>query len=146
VADQYLGNGTLFTMIYTASSTTVTSTHVIGNVLSIEGPDAERESVDVTLLGSTVPWRSFKIGDGDPGTVTVQVAYDNNEPTHTALNDAMRQNSQLATFTISYNASQDPDTFQGYVIGRGRTIERNGMIQGPVTIKLSSAPGFATTT
>ena len=132
-------------MVYTASSTTVTSTHAIGNVLSIEGPDAERETVDVTLLNSTTPWRSFKVGDGDPGTVTVQVAYDNNDTTHTAINDAMRQNT-LATFNISYNSSQDTDTFTGFVIGRGRTIERNGMIQGPITIKVSSSPGFATTT
>lgn len=132
-------------MVYTASSTTVTSTHVIGNVLSVDGPDAQRDTVDVTLLASTVPWRSYKPGDGDPGTVTVQLAYDNNEPTHTALNDALRQNT-LATFSITYNSSNDVDTFQGYVVGRGRTIERNGMIQGPLTIKLSSAPGFATTT
>lgn len=135
----------MFTMVYTASSTTVASTHVIGNVLSIEGPDAERETVDVTLLSSTVPWRSFKVGDGDPGTVTVQVAYDNNEPTHTAINDALRQSS-LQAFNITYNSSNDVDTFQGYVVGRGRTIERNGLIQGPITIKLSSAPGFAATT
>lgn len=141
MADQYLGNGTVFTFTGTSGTT-----HTLGGVLSIEGPDAERETVDVTLLGSTVPWRSFKVGDGDPGTVTIQVAYDNQEDTQIALNAVLASGSTLSTFAIVYNGTQDTDTFQGYIVGRGRTIERNGMIQGPVTIKLSSAPGFATTT
>jgi ribosomal protein L19 len=142
MAEQFLGNGTVFTFTGTSGTT-----HTLGGVLSIEGPDAERETVDVTTLGSTVPWRSFKVGDGDPGTLTIQVAYDNKEDTQIYLNAVLAtNNSTLCTFAIIYNSSQDTDTFQGYVIGRGRTIERNGMIQGPVTIKLSSAPGFATST
>jgi len=141
MAEQFLGNGTVFTFTGTSGTT-----HTLGGVLSIDGPDAERETVDVTLLGSTVPWRSFKVGDGDPGTLTVQVAYDNKEDTQIYLNAVLASGSTLSTFAIIYNSSQDTDTFQGYVVGRGRTIERNGMIQGAVTIKLSSAPGFATTT
>ena len=141
MADQYLGNGTVFTFTGTSGTT-----HSLGGVLSIEGPDAERETVDVTLLSSTSPWRSFKVGDGDPGTLTVTVAYDNKEDTQIYLNAVMASGSTLTTFALIYNSSQDTDTFQGYVVGRGRTIERNGMIQGSVTIKLSSAPGFATTT
>ena len=140
MAEQFLGNGASFT--FTDAGGNVTT---LGGVLSIEGPDAERETVDVTLLSSTSPWRSFKVGDGDPGTVTVQVAYDNREDTQIKLN-AVLAGSTLANFSIVYNSSQDTDAFSGYIIGRGRTIERNGMIQGAVTIKLSSAPGFATTT
>lgn len=141
MAEQFLGNGAAFTFTDASGAT-----QTLGGVLSIEGPDAERETVDVTLLSSTVPWRSFKVGDGDPGTVTVQVAYDNKEDTQIKLNAIMASGSSVSTFAIIYNSSQDTDTFQGFVVGRGRTIERNGIIQGPVTIKLSSAPGFSVTT
>ena len=102
--------------------------------------------MDVTLLSSTTPWQSFLVGDGDPGTVTVNVAYDNKEDTQISLNEVMNSGTTLTTFAITYNSSMDADNWQGYIIGRGRTVERNGMIQGPVTIKISSDPGFATST
>lgn len=142
----YLGNGAVLSLVYTASSTTVASTVTVGGVRSIEGPDAQRETVDATLLGSTVAWQSFLVGDGDPGTLTITVAYDNQDASQIAVN-AMMAASTAVTVNITYNsASLDADTFSGFVIGRGRTIERNGIMEGPLTIKISSAPGFATTT
>lgn len=142
----YLGNGAVLSLVYTASSTTVASTVIVGGVRSIEGPDAERETVDITLLNSTAAWQNFTVGDGDPGTLTITVAYDNQDGTQIAVNEMMSR-STAVTVNIAYNsASLDTDTFSGFVIGRGRTIERNGIIEGPLTIKLSSSPGFATTT
>lgn len=142
----YLGNGAVLSLVYTASSTTVASTVVVGGVRSIEGPDAERETVDATLLGSTVAWQNFLVGDGDPGTLTITVAYDNQDGTQIAVNE-MLSRSTAVTVNITYNATTlDVDTFSGFVIGRGRTIERNGIIEGPLTIKISSGPGFATST
>lgn len=137
----YLGNGASFTFTGTSGTT-----HTLGGVRSIEGPDAERETVDATLLSSTSPWQSFLVGDGDPGTVTLTVAYDNQNDSQIYLN-AVLAGSTLCSMAIVYNsASLDTDSFTGYIIGRGRTIERNGIIEGPITIKLSSAPGFATST
>lgn len=141
MAEQHLGNGTLFTFTGTSGAT-----HTLGGVLSIEGPEPERETIDVTLLSSTTPWQSFLVGDGDPGTVTLTVAYDNNEDTQIYVNDVLNSGSSISNFSFIYNSSMDTDAFSGYIVGRGRTIERNGMIQGPVTIKVSSSPGFATST
>ena len=141
MAEQHLGNGTVFTFT-DAGGSVVT----LGNVLSIDGPDAERDTVDATALGSTTPWRSFLVGDGDPGTVTLQVMYDNNDDNQIKLNAVIARCSSISNFTLVYNSSMDTDSFSGYIVGRGRTIERNGLIQGPVTIKVSSAPGFATST
>lgn len=140
MAEQQLGNGALFSFTGTSGTT-----HTLLGVLSIDGPDAQRDTVDATLLGSTTPWRVFLKGDGDPGTLTLQCAYDNVEDTQVFLN-AVIAGSTLSLFTITYNSSMDAETFQGYIVGRSRTIERNGMIQGAITIKVSSAPGFAVTT
>ena len=146
MAEQHLGNGTLLSFIYTASSTDVASTVAIGGVLSVEGPEPERETVDVTLLNSTTPWQVFLVGDGDPGTISATVAYDNVDDSQiSGLNVAMNGSTQVQ-FKLTYNSSMDDETVSGYVVGRGRTVERNGMIQGPVTLKISSGPGFATTT
>lgn len=146
MAEQHLGNGTVLSIIYTPSSTTVASTVAVGNVLSIEGPEPERETVDATLLSSTTPWRTFLVGDGDPGTITATVAYDNVDGSHIlGLNVAMNGSTQVQ-FKLDFNSSMDSETVSGFVVGRGRTIERNGLIQGPVTLKVSSGPGFATTT
>lgn len=146
MAEQHLGNGTVLSIIYTPSSTTVASTVAVGGVLSIEGPEPERETVDVTLLSSTTPWQSFLVGDGDPGTITATVAYDNVDDSQvTGVNVAMNGSTQVQ-FKLDYNSSMDSETVSGFVVGRGRTVERNGMIQGPITLKISSGPGFATTT
>ena len=77
--------------------------------------------------------------------MTIQVAYDNNEESQIRIN-ALMNGSTATTFTITYNSSFATDTFSGFVVGRGRTVERNNMIQGPITIKLSSDPGFVTST
>lgn len=141
MAEQHLGNGTQFTFTGTSGTT-----HTLSGVISISGPEAERETVDVTLLSSTSPWHSYLSGSGDPGSLTVELAYDNNEDTQIYLNDVLNSGSTISTFAVIYNSSMDTDTFYGYVVGRGRNIERNGMITSPITIKLSSSPGFATST
>lgn len=146
MAEQHLGNGTLLSILYIPSSTTTESTVAIGGVLSIDGPDAQRDTVDATLLSSTTPWRVFLKGDGDPGTVTASVAYDNVDNSQiTGLNVALAGTTQVG-FKIEYNSSMDTETVYGHVVGRSRTVERNSMITGQLTLKISSSPGFAVTT
>lgn len=146
MAEQHLGNGTLLSIIYTASSTTVASTVAIGGVMSVSGPEAERETVDVTLLDSTTPWHSYLAGSGDPGTLTIEASYDNVDDSQILGVNAAMDGSTQVQIKITFNSSMDAETVSGYVVGRGRTIERNGLIQGPITVKLSSSPGFATST
>jgi len=84
MAEAHLGNGASFT--FTGTSGTVTT---LGGVLSISGPDAQRDTVDATQLGSTTPWRVYVKGDGTPGTVNIECLYDNIDGTQIALNEVI---------------------------------------------------------
>jgi len=148
MATPHLGNGTVMSIVYIASTTTVESTVAIGGILSITGPDAVRDTVDVTQLASTTPWRIYSKADGDPGTISASVIYDNVDDSQTLGVNVALDGSTQVKFKIEYNApsSQDTETVVGHVVSRGRTIERNGMIVGDITLKISSDVGFQTST
>ena len=67
-----IGNGAVFKFGTSGSETTV------GEVISISGPNFERATVDTTNLGTTSA-RTFVAGMFDPGEITLELNFDNND-------------------------------------------------------------------
>lgn len=82
-----IGNGAVFK--FGSGSTTV------GEVISISGPNFERSSVDTTNLGTTSA-RTFVAGMFDPGEITLELNFDNNDAGQVLIEAAVASGAENA--------------------------------------------------
>ncbi len=111
-----LGNGAVFKFGTAASETTV------GEVISISGPNFERSTVDTTNLGTTSA-RTFVAGMFDPGEITLELNFDNNDAGQVLIEAAVSSGSEngwVIDFadpaTGAEGGGSDPLTFSGTCI------------------------------
>lgn len=113
----------------------------LGQVISIEGPSAERGDVDTTTLDGTDEYRTFIAGLCDPGVVNLEIAYDPINATQKAITDLLDSGDET-TFQIT--ASDDAATvvasFSGYVKGWSPSFPLDDLMVATVTIKCSGDP------
>lgn len=104
-----IGNGAVFK--FGSGSTTV------GEVISISGPNFERSSVDTTNLGTTSA-RTFVAGMFDPGEITLELNFDNNDAGQVLIEAAVASGAENA-WVIEFaqlDAESDTLTFSGTCI------------------------------
>ena len=107
-----IGNGAVFKFGSSGSETTV------GEVISISGPNFERSSVDTTNLGTTSA-RTFVAGMFDPGEITLELNFDNNDAGQVLIEAAVAsgaENSWVIEFAALTAESGDTLTFSGTCI------------------------------
>lgn len=106
-----IGNGAVFKFGTAGAETTV------GEVISISGPNFERSSVDTTNLGTTSA-RTFVAGMFDPGEITLELNFDNNDAGQVLLEAAVASGSENG-WVIEFaklDAESDTLTFSGTCI------------------------------
>ena len=107
-----IGNGTVFKFGTSGSETTV------GEVISISGPNFERGTVDTTNLGTTSA-RTFVAGMFDPGEITLELNFDNNDAGQVLIEAAVAtgaENAWVIEFPATTAEGTDPLTFSGTCI------------------------------
>jgi hypothetical protein len=90
----------------------------VGEVISISGPNFERGSVDTTNLGTTTA-RTFVAGMFDPGEITLELNFDNNDAGQVLLEAAVATGAENAweiEFAATTAEGTDPLTFSGTCI------------------------------
>jgi len=106
-----IGNGAVFKFGTAGAETTV------GEVISISGPNFERGSVDTTNLGTTSA-RTFVAGMFDPGEITLELNFDNNDAGQVLLEAAVASGAESG-WVIEFaqlTAESDTLSFSGTCI------------------------------
>lgn len=98
-----LAQGSVFQMTI---SSVLTS---IAEVVSIDGPDSQRDDIDVSHLGGGVQ-RDFLPGLIDPGVISLELNYDPNGSTHQALTDQYILTTTVACKVIWSDTTEIPCT------------------------------------
>ncbi len=102
-----------------------------GNIVSISGPNATREAIDQSHLGST-NWKAFTpSGLVDGGEVTITVQYD---PTVTVPITAVAE-----TITIDPAGTGSTLAFTGFITSVGHSFELDALMGVDIGIKVSGA-------
>lgn len=128
-------------------ATTVASSLLtaIAGIVSIGGPDGTAVDVDTFTLDSTGNFLTKIRGAVDAGQLSMVLAYNNSDGTSKKLG-SLYASGELQKFEVAYPSTAAADeTFEGYVAGMGRAIERDSLITRPVTITVNGDPGFTTT-
>ena len=105
-----IGNGAKFKFGSTPTN--------VGEVISISGPNFERSSVDTTNLGTTSA-RTFVAGMFDPGEITLELNFDNNDAGQVLIEAAVASGAENAweiEFPATVAEGTDPLTFSGTCI------------------------------
>ncbi len=140
----------LGTKLYVKASTASTTTYSqIAGLISLPGPEASAEDVDTSTIDNstdaTVNWKTFQRGQVDPGEMTLTLAYGSTDASSKKLGTLLKTGA-LQTWKIIFpNTSASVETFTGYVKSMGRALEKGTLITRNVGIKVSGAPGFAST-
>lgn len=116
----------------------------LGQVRNISGPNVDFDDVDTTTLDSSSNFRTYIPGLGNPGEVTMSLAYSSTVTSHKRLAYYMGQR-QSKTFTFYPNSTAgDADAFSAYVKGMSREVPLDDLITADVTLKVSGKPGYST--
>ena len=138
-----IGLGASLSVKGTTASTTAYT--VIAGIVSMPGPDAAGTAIDTYTLDSTDNFVTKLRGSVDPGDMTLVLAYNNSDASSKQLGTLFADGT-LMTFKVEYpSTAATAESFEGFINGMGRAIERDAMITRPVTITVSGDPGFATT-
>ena len=122
-----------------------TSTGVIAKVRSINTAGTEANWSDTTTLDSTEG--NFRTGEPGliaPGTIELEMLYDKVAATHALMADKL-VNKTSTEWSLAYAGSTtDPDTFTGFVTGRGTSIPLDDQIIATWTITATGDLGLTT--
>jgi predicted secreted protein len=110
----------------------------IAEVISIEGPGMDRETIDTTSLDNTDGYRSFIGGLRDAGEVTLSMNFrrDNYEKMKNDYEADGVQNYEIV-LPDEDNTSLE---FEGVVTGVPITVNTDDRVTSDVTIKVSGKP------
>ena len=112
----------------------------VAEVKSISGPNTSSQIIDVTHMESDNSTREFLPSLIDPGEISFQVNYLPNNATHSGLSTDQRNRTKRNFQLVFSNAAATTLNFAGYVTAVGITAEIESVLQGAVTIKLTSWP------
>jgi hypothetical protein len=120
-----------------------TSTFVIlgGVATAIDGPECTADTYEGTFLGDT--YKQFGKGQIDGGNLTFTVLYDSTCSTLHVLALLLAQFAPMPNWQITYS-DNTTETFQGHVIGMGRTVSEKDYNRVKITVRVSGNPGYKT--
>lgn len=119
----------------------------IASVLSIGGPEREREAYDVTAHDSPDQYREFIPGLKDGGQVTLELNYDPGAATHTLIDtDFDDQTVKAYNIVIPGEGSEEWTwALQGFYTAVGDEFPHDGKMVRSVTLKVSGKPELTQT-
>lgn len=110
----------------------------IGNVVEIEGPEIERETIDVTAHDSANRWRDFIGGLVDAGEVTATVNYDPSK--HDSL-VADFEDSEPRNYKMVFPTSPEVTwSFAAVLTGFSPSAPHDDKLSAELTWKVSGKP------
>ena len=113
---------------------------VIGNIVSISGPDQSRDSIDISTMDSTDKWREFTTGMLDAGEITFDLNYDGAAVgTANDLNTAFTAVASTILVTLPDTSSFSAS---GFITALGTAIPFDDKVSQSVTVKLTGAMTF----
>lgn len=124
--------------------TTTTGDLAIGQIRSINGPNSQFGDVDTTCIDSSSNFRTFIPGLGDPGEITLAVAYDSTSRAHAVLSYYHKNRSSKAFKLYHGTTDAAENAFTAYVKGYSRSIPMDDVITADITLKVSGLPGLTT--
>ena len=123
----------------------VNSTAVAG-IRGMSHGEAAGSAVDITVwddLSTSDHYMRKAGGLVDPGSLTLNLAYDPADATQKVLTGLLGSGS-TAGFTIVYPTTTITETFSGFVGSVGREMPFGELVTATVRIDKSGAPGFST--
>jgi hypothetical protein len=117
---------------------------VLGSIVdAIDGPDAKKDDIDISILADIKKF--FSPGQLDAGVVTFQIAYDPADTdTHTLATLLNSTSTTLANWKINHSGTSNQETFLGYVNGFARKTGKGKLVVADVSIKVSGDTGYKT--
>lgn len=138
-----IGLGTTLGVKYTTGSSVYTT---VAGLLGISGPGAAAEKIDTSTIDNASNFKTFQIGQADPGELSLTLAYGSTDASQKML-AGLLQNRVKTSFEIDYPSSDTPaETFNGYVTGAGREIQKDQLTTRTITVALTGEPGWPATT
>lgn len=135
------GSGTITARTVTATSGGTDGAEVFTNVAevkSIQGPNTQTQVIDVTHMESDNATREFLPTLIDPGELSFNVNFLPGNVTHTGLRTDQKNRTKRNWKLLFTNAAATTYSFAGYVTGVNITAEIEGVLQGAISIKLTS--------
>ncbi len=124
-------------MGYVGTGTTISfgTTSFVAELLSISGPSASRESIDMSHMGTTKA-KVFTPADlVDWGEVTMEIAHAPGAAVHVPIEEAAEE------ITITYaDSGSSTLVFTGHVTGYDPGIPMEERATGTITIKVGARP------
>ena len=122
---------------------------LIGNIISMTGPNQTRDAIDISTMDSTSKFREFIPGMIDAGEITFEINYDavdaqTAEDLDTALSDATPE-----TWTIVFAgvaATYGQWACSGFVTALSFGNSFDDKITQSVTIKFTGVPTYSSAT
>ncbi len=122
---------------------------LIGNIISMSGPNQTRDSIDISTMDSTSKFREFIPGMIDAGEVTFEINYDGADAqTANDLDTALSQ-AAAETWTILFagsEASYGSWSCSGFVTALSFGNSFEDKITQSVTIKFTGVPTYTDAT
>lgn len=112
----------------------------IAEVKSISGPNTSSQIIDVTHMESDNSTREFLPSLIDPGEISFNVNWLPTNTSHTGLAADQRLRIRRNFQLVFSNTAATTLAFAGYVTAVGITAEIESVLQGAITIKLTSWP------
>ncbi len=118
---------------------------LIGNIISMSGPNQTRDSIDISTMDSANKWREFIPGMLDAGEMTFEINYDGvSEQTANDLNTALAD-ATPETWTIVFAgsaATYGQWACSGFVTALGFGSPFDDKLTQSVTIKFTGEPTY----
>ena len=118
---------------------------LIGNIMSISGPDQSRDTIDTSTMDSAAKWREFISGMLDAGEITMEVNYDGASGGDANTLQA-RLVADIEQWTITFNdvgaEAASKYVVDGFVTALGTATPFDDKITQSVTIKLTGAATY----
>lgn len=118
---------------------------VVAGIRGMSHTEANATAVDITVwddLSTSDHYMRKAGGLVDPGTLTLNLAYDPSDAQHKVIQGLLASGSS-ATFVIVYPTTTILETFGGFVGAIGREMPFGDLVTASVRIDKSGPPGFA---
>jgi len=137
-----IGLGCTLEVGTSAGSTTFTA---VAGLLSFSGPDGTADDIDTSNMDDA-NFKTFKRGQADAGECALTMTYGSTDASQKTL-AGLWKSGKIVNWRVSYPTTATPkDTFDGYVKGMGRAIEKDAMITRNVSMKITGDPGMQAST
>lgn len=132
-------------IVYFSTSTALSTSITIGEVVGFNGPTGQAGTIDVTHLGSTA--KEFLMGLRDEGEVTLDINFKPTDAGQVRLRtDRAARSLKKCVIKLNDNTTDAATTkliFDAYCIGLAAQGSVDNALKGTVTIKIAGAVTYS---